>query len=82
MRNPVCLKMRKQRHRSAAWLPKPLPSLHRKNKPSTISTRNVKSSNHFLLLYSRFVSDLVGNPGDRFSIAEAHAMFIQGKNTA
>ena len=26
----------------------------------------------------RFVSDLFGNPGDRFSLAKAHAMFLQG----
>ena len=24
------------------------------------------------------MSDLFGNPGDRFSLAEAHAMFLQG----
>ena len=33
----------------------------------------------FYCCTARFVSDLVGNPVDRFSLAEAHAMFLQGK---
>ena len=75
----MCLKMRKQSHRLAAWLPKPLRSLHRKNNPSTIFSRNVKSSNHFLLLYSPVCVGPGRKPLDRFSLAEAHAMFLQGK---
>ena len=79
MRNPICYKMRKQRHRSAAWLPKPFRSLHRKNKLSTIFTRNVKSSNHFLLLYSPVcVGPGRKKTGDRVFLAVAHAMFLQG----
>ena len=78
MRNSVCLKMRKQRHRLAAWLPTPLHSVYRKNRPSTIFTKKFKSSNHFYCCSAPFVSDLFGNPGDRFSLAKARAMFLQG----
>ena len=80
MRNPVCLKMRKQ-DQLRGYLSlyvryiertSPLQSLPKMLNPLTI----------FYCCTDRFVSDLVGNPGDRFSLTEAHAMFSQGKDTA
>ena len=61
--------MRKQRRRSA-----PLFSLHRYNDPSTTYIRKFKPLAIFCSCTAWFVSDLVGNPEDRFSQNEAHML--------
>ena len=50
--------------------------LHRLSNPSTSSIRNFKPLAIFCGCAARFVSDLVGNPEDRFSRDEAHLHMI------
>ena len=69
------LHMRKQRRRSASRYPRscsaPLFSLHGQYNPSTSYIRNFKPLAISCGCTTRFVSDLVGNPEDRFSHNEA-----------
>ena len=73
MRKPFFLHVRKQ----VIWqLISALFSLHRLYNPSTSYAGNFKPLAIFCGCTARFVSDLVGNPQDRFSHNEAHIKVV------